>query len=200
MKKTVICILMAGLLLFSFSGCGNQQEERSSLGSESSREESGLVSSISSAIEEASSSDEQKPKPTSSPTVSNQPEKPEVEITAETLLQVTVNGQAFLVELEDTAAAKELCEMLPMNLGMGDWEKAAKAFELPSVFTQEEKEFPSISKGQLLLKGSSELLLFYEDWEESGDYTPIGTVQQPDELAQALSGDMVEIAFQLVDQ
>ena len=106
----------------------------------------------------------------------------------------------FFACLEDTEAAKALGEMLPMSLEMSDWQGNAKRFQLPSVLPEEAEEYPSVSGGALMLEGSGTLCLFYQEDSQGGTYTPIGEVEEPEGLAQALAGDRVEVSFQLVQQ
>ena len=112
-----------------------------------------------------------------------------------TVLRITVGGQTFTADLEDTAAAQALTEMLPMTLVMDDWQGVAKRFDLPSTFPESAQEVTSLNSGQLVLDGT--LCLFYQPDAQGGSYTPLASVREADALEQAMEGEAVEATFDL---
>lgn len=161
--------------------------------------ESALSSDSPDLPEESSQEESKAPVSTKAPAVhSEAPEEPSQ--TQKTVLQITVGGSSFIADFADTEAAQALAEMLPMSLEMSDWEGVAKRFDLPSVMPEAGEEMSKIQQGQILLEGSGSLCLFYTDASQSGKYTPIATVREPEGLAQAMEGNSVEVSFQLVEE
>ena len=57
----------------------------------------------------------------------------------------------------------------------------------------------SLQPGQLVLGESGELLLFYGEYTQGGDFTLLATVEDPEGLAEALEGQSVEVSFQMTE-
>lgn len=199
MIKRILCFLMAGVMLLCLSACSFQQPEISSGREESSQMGNTLSSDSSTFLEESSQAESKAPASTKVPVVhSEAPEEPSQ--TQKTVLQITVGGSSFVADFAETEAAQALAEMLPMSLGMSDWEGVAKRFDLPSVMPEAGEELSKIQQGQILLEGSGSLCLFYTDASQSGNYTPIATVREPEGLVQAMAGNSVEVSFQLGEE
>lgn len=195
LTKRIVAVLITVMLACSFSACG---ERENTVEKENSVKESSPVSESASTAPESALQTSPSPSPTASPTAS--PVESVVSSTGETLLRIDVGGQVFYGEFQDTEAAKALEEMLPMSLEMTDQEGVSKRFDLPSVLPQTEEEYTSIQEGELLLKGSGTLCFFYQEDSQGGNYTPIATVREPEGLSQVLTGERVEVTFQVVTE
>lgn len=205
MEKRWFLLLMAVVLAAFLTGCGGEREELSS-SRELSRTPSHTTSVMDSSGIDSSSQTEAEPTESPVPAVSKTPsERSQVSESGsfqvqKTRLQITVGDQVFLGDLAETSAAESLVEMFPMTLGMGDWNAVAKSFSLPSTLPEEPENFAALQPGQLVLQGSGELLLVYGETSQGGSYTPLATVEEPQGLAQALSGQMVEVSFQMIEE
>lgn len=199
MKKQMLLLFVAVLLVIGFAACEDKQSENSLVTEEASSMASGAESPGSSSVPSASPKASVTPTPTAAP--SKKPEESEnVSQIEEMVLQITVGQHVFIADLADTEGARALGDMLPMTLGMSDWDGVAKRFELPSVLPETAEKFSSIQQGQLFLDVSSGLCLFYQDSDQSGSYTLIATVREPEALSQAMVGDTVEVTFELVTE
>lgn len=195
-KKRIFALVLAVAAVCSFSACG--EENASSPENEKPGVESALPQATADPTPRAAAQAAATLSPAPSPSASPEATQPAGE--GETVLRIDAGGQVFFACLEDTEAAKALGEMLPMSLEMSDWQGNAKRFQLPSVLPEKAEEYPSVSGGALMLEGSGTLCLFYQEDSQGGTYTPIGEVEEPEGLAQALAGDRVEVSFQLVQQ
>ncbi len=195
LTKRIVAASIAVMLACGFSACGEQEK---TLEKESTVKESSLVSETVSPMPGSVLETSPSPSPKASPTAS--PAESTASSTGETLLRIDVGGQVFYGEFQSTEAAKALKEMLPMTLEMTDQEGMSKRFELPSVLTQTEEEYPSVQEGDVLLEGSGTLCFFYQEDSQGGSYTPIATVREPEGLSQALAGERVEVSFQVVTE
>lgn len=194
MKKLMLLVLAAGMLFLPLAACAGEEQEP--------------IASSQAALQESSqdaSSALKKTEPVSqtesgvSSSAGSSGAVPDASAAQEdTLLEIVVNGQTFLADFEDTQAAEALAEMLPISLGMTDWQGAAKQFSLPSEFPITEEVFSSMRAGQLVLEDTSTLCLFYQNSDEGGSYTPLAVVREPEGLSQAMAGETAAISFQMV--
>lgn len=201
MKKRASLFLGAVFLATLIAGCGDTEKETSGSSAQVERPTLAVSSSLeSSQIESVPS---QSPPASSSEVSSQIPEQQTVEsssiVVQGTQLQIIVGDQVFLGELAETQAANSLAEMFPMTLGMSDWKSVAKSFVLPSALPEEPETVTSLQPGQLVLGESGELLLFYGEYTQGGDFTLLATVEDPEGLAEALEGQSVEVSFQMTE-
>lgn len=199
MKKRWSLFLGAVFLAVLITGCGGTEKETSGSSAQMEQPASAVSSSLeSSQIESVPS---QSPPASSSEVSSQIPEQQTVEssstVVQGTQLQIMVGDQVFLGKLAEIQAANSLAEMFPMTLGMTDWKSVAKSFVLPSALPEEPETVTSLQPGQLVLGESGELLLFYGEYTQGGDFTPLATVEDPEGLAEALEGQSVEVSFQM---
>lgn len=201
MKKRWSLFLGAVLLAALVAGCGGTEKGTS----ESSAQVGRSTSAVSGSLESGRivSAPSQSPEASRSEAPSQASEQQSVEsgvaIVQGTQLQISVGDKVFVGELAETQAANSLAEMLPMTLGMGDWKSAAKSFVLPSALPEEPEAFSALEPGQLVLGDNGELLLFYEEYPQGGEYTPLAVVENPEGLADALKGPSAEVTFQMTE-
>lgn len=113
----------------------------------------------------------------------------------ETPMWLTVGGSRFAVSLADTEAAHQLASMLPFTMRMADLNSNEKHGELSKSISTKAVRPGVIHEGDLLLYGSSTLVLFYKTFDSAYSYTSIGRVNDPTGLAQALGSGDVKLTF-----
>lgn len=119
------------------------------------------------------------------------------EVTSEmTTIQVIINGQEFEAELNDNEAARQLAEMLPMQLDMEDLHDNEKYFYFSDDFDTADEKLKEIHAGDLLIYDSKCLVLFYESFETTYQYTTLGKISDTTGLKEALGKDTATISFQ----
>lgn len=201
MKKPWILFLLAVIVAALLAGCGSVGKEPS--GSSSQAEPSAPAASSRPEASRRESAPSQRPAASPSAAPSQAPEQPPMEssetVVQGTQLQIVVGDHVFLGELAETQAANSLAEMLPMALGMSDWRSVAKSFVLPSALPEEPETVSSLQPGQLVLGDSGELLLFYGEYSQGGDVTPLAALEDPEGLAEVLEGQNVEVSFQRME-
>lgn len=120
------------------------------------------------------------------------------EVTNEmTTIQVIINGQEFEAVLNDNEAARQFKEMLPMQLDMEDLHDNEKYFYFSDDFDTADQELKEIHEGDLLIYDSKCLVLFYESFETTYQYTPLGKISDTAGLKEALGTGTVSISFQI---
>ncbi len=114
---------------------------------------------------------------------------------AESRLWMTVGERRFAVTLADTDAARAFAARLPMTLDMTDLNGNEKKFDLPKALPANASRPGTIRNGDLLLYGSSTVVVFYLTFDSPYSYTRLGRVDDPNGLAQALGPGSVKVGF-----
>ena len=110
-------------------------------------------------------------------------------------MRITVGNKQFTVTLEKNASVDALVKMLPLTLNMSELNGNEKYFYLDSNLPTNSSRPSGIRIGDLMLYGSSCLVLFYESFSTSYSYTPVGRVDDPEGLAEALGRGSVAVTF-----
>ena len=108
---------------------------------------------------------------------------------------ITVGNRTFAATLQDTPPARAFAALLPLSIGMTELNGNEKFFTLPSALPTQEAVPRAIQAGDLMLYGSSTLVLFYESFSTTYSYTPIGRIDNPAGLKAALGTGNVTVAF-----
>ena len=110
-------------------------------------------------------------------------------------MRITMGEYQFTVALEDNAAAAALKECLPLTLDMSELNGNEKYNYLPFRLPTNASNPGQIHAGDLMLYGSDCLVLFYKSFSTGYSYTPIGRIDDPDGLADAVGRGGVQVTF-----
>lgn len=86
--------------------------------------------------------------------------------------------------------------MLPVTLEMDELNGNEKYHYLDTSLPAASRTVDIIHAGDLMLYGSSCVVLFYKNFASGYSYTPIGKVDNPDGLAAALGRGSVSVTFE----
>lgn len=112
-------------------------------------------------------------------------------------IRMVVGDTAFSVSLYNNATTADFVAMLPLTLHMNDFNNNEKVCSLPQSLTTAASYPGTIHTGDIMLYGSSSLVLFYETFATSYSYTQIGRVDHVAGLKAALAEADVTIRFEL---
>ena len=115
--------------------------------------------------------------------------------TEESRMWMTVGERRFAMTLTNNAAARAFATQLPLTLDMADLNGNEKHAELPKALPVSASRPGTIHQGDLMLYGSTTLVVFYLTFDSSYSYTRLGRVDDIDGLAQALGPRAVRINF-----
>ena len=105
-------------------------------------------------------------------------------------MKLIVGGQTFTVRLENNETAQALKAQLPLDLEMTELNGNEKYYYYSTLPTSATRP-GTIRAGDIMLYQSNTLVIFYDTFESDYSYTRIGSVTDPDGLAEALgSGDV----------
>lgn len=112
-------------------------------------------------------------------------------------IQIVIGEKTYDVSLYDNETTKSLKEMLPKTVSMEELNGNEKYTYLSQSLPTERVYPGQIHTGDLMLYGSDCLVLFYEDFTTSYGYTPLGKVDDPAGLAEAVGSGAVEVTFRM---
>lgn len=116
--------------------------------------------------------------------------------TEDNTVTITVNGQNFNAILEDNATAKAFKEKLPIEISMSELNRNEKYYYFTDSFPTNSIRPGTIHEGDLMLYGSSCLVLFYETFSSGYSYTRIGHIENTTGLKNALGSGSVTIRYE----
>ena len=108
---------------------------------------------------------------------------------------LTVGERRFAITVTDNAAARAFAAQLPLTLDMSELNGNEKHAELPTALPTNASRPGTIRNGDLMLYGSTTLVVFYLTFDSSYSYTRLGRVDDPDDLANVLGRGTVRIEF-----
>lgn len=110
---------------------------------------------------------------------------------------IRVGDRNFAATLEDNATARAFAALLPMTVTMNEMNGNEKYHYLSENLPTDSYRPGTISNGDLMLYGSSCVVLFYETFSSSYSYTRIGWLDNPTGLASALGRGNVNVTFEI---
>lgn len=113
----------------------------------------------------------------------------------EILQLISVNGTSFAATLEDNEAARAFADLLPLTLDMNEMNGNEKYYYLDESLPTESYRPGTIRTGDLMLYGSSCVVLFYETFSSSYSYTRLGRIDNPKGLADVIGNGNVGVSF-----
>ena len=113
----------------------------------------------------------------------------------QTRMWMTVGERRFAIALADTDAARAFASRLPLTLDMAELNGNEKHADLPQALPADASRPGTIRSGDLMLYGSSTVVVFYETFRSPYSYTRLGRVDDPGDLARALGPRDVRVVF-----
>ena len=112
-------------------------------------------------------------------------------------MKISIGGTEYTAHFYDTKAAEEFKAMLPLTLNMSELNGNEKYIYMDSDFTTASEKVGSIKKGEIMLYGSSCVVLFYDSFSTPYSYTRIGYIDDPSGLEKAVGSGSVTVEFVL---
>lgn len=101
-----------------------------------------------------------------------------------------------MAKLYGNETTEELARRFPLTLNMSELNGNEKYYYLEESLPAEASRQPKIHSGDLMLYGTDCLVLFYENFSSSYSYTPVGYVEEPAGLFEALGAGNVTVTFE----
>lgn len=110
-------------------------------------------------------------------------------------LEITIGKNVFTATLAENATSKAFVAQLPLALNMNELNNNEKFAQLPKSVPTQASVPNRIEAGDLMMYGSSTLVLFYKGFSTSYSYTKIGKIDDVTELSSALGKGNVMVKF-----
>lgn len=112
-------------------------------------------------------------------------------------LKITIGSTSFNATLVDNATVAAFKAKLPMTVDMSEMNGNEIYYYMSDNLPTSPSRPGTIRTGDLMLYGSSCVVLFYETFSTSYSYTRLGRVENPSKLASALGSESVTVTFEL---
>jgi hypothetical protein len=111
-------------------------------------------------------------------------------------ITIRIGDKSFAATLSENATAAAVKKLLPLSPTMTELNGNEKFARLSVRLPTQESKPASIQTGDLMIYGSSTLVLFYESFTTTYSYTKIGHVDDPGGLKAALGAGNVDVTFE----
>ena len=112
-------------------------------------------------------------------------------------MKMTIGERVFHIDLVDNKTTEKLRKMLPFEIEMSELNGNEKYHYFDSSLPTDSHNPGRIEVGDVMLYGSSCLVLFYESFDTSYSYTRIGKTKDTSGLKEALGRGSVLVSFSL---
>jgi len=97
-------------------------------------------------------------------------------------IKLVIDDVEYSVELADNPTSQEFVNLLPQEYDMTELNKNEKYVDLNTSLTSNPSKVGQISKGDLMLYNDNTIVLFYESFNTTYEYTRIGHVNNLEDI------------------
>ena len=114
-------------------------------------------------------------------------------------IKITIGTTSFVATTYDNATAKAFIALLPITVTMNELNGNEKYNYLSGNLPNSPVNPATINNGDLMLYGSTCIVLFYETFTTSYSYTKIASVDNPTNLKTALGSNNPTVTFEVMN-
>ncbi len=112
-------------------------------------------------------------------------------------ITIRIGDMSFSATLADNDAARAFAALLPLTMQMSELNGNEKYYYLDDSLPTETYRPGTIQAGDLMLYGSSCVVLFYETFSSGYNYTRLGRIDDPEGLDEAAGSGDVEVRLEM---
>lgn len=109
---------------------------------------------------------------------------------------ITINNQDFPIHFYENETVEKLVQQFPMIIKMTDLHGNEKYYNLPDIYPTNHETVGNVQAGDLMLFGDSCLVLFYESFQTSYQYTKLGYIEDSNGFKEIVGNGYIEVKFQ----
>jgi hypothetical protein len=117
--------------------------------------------------------------------------------TMSTQLKIKIGSKTFTATLLNNPTVTAFKSRLPMTISMSELNGNEKLYHFSECLPGNASNPRTISSGDLMIYGSSTLVLFYKSFSTSYSYTKLGRIDDANGLAAAAGPGNVTVTFEL---
>lgn len=195
MKKFYIAFCLFSLL--TLSGCSsssndnNFQEDYTNQNQENNEDLQGNDSNLDDNIVDEDTNDELENEENNNNDETNNDSSEVSEMKA----NIRINGKNFEATIEDSETGEAFYNLLPLSVTMNELNGNEKYYYLDESLPTNTYSPRTIETGDIMLYGSSCLVIFYETFSTSYSYTKIGKINNPENLKETVGTGNVMVNF-----
>ena len=110
-------------------------------------------------------------------------------------ITLTIGDRTFTATMEQNSTAEAFRALLPLTLEMQELNDNEKYHYLSQSLPTNRTKVGTIHAGDIMLYGDNCVVVFYETFTTTYQYTPIGHITNPEGLKEALGSGKVTINF-----
>ena len=110
-------------------------------------------------------------------------------------ITLTIGDRSFTATMEQNSTSEAFRALLPLTLEMQELNGNEKYYYLSQSLPTNRTKVGTIHAGDIMLYGDNCVVVFYETFTTSYQYTPIGHITNPEGLKEALGSGKVTINF-----
>lgn len=114
-----------------------------------------------------------------------------------TSVKLKIKDKEYKLILYDNQTAKDFLYMLPMTVYMNDLNGNEKYYNLDKNLNTKTENIGNIKTGDFLLYGSNCIVLFYESFRTSYNYTRLVYIENIERLKEVPASRDIEITFSI---
>ena len=112
-------------------------------------------------------------------------------------LSITVGSKAFSAKLYDNQTTQALVEKFPLTVDMRELNGNEKYYYLSNTLPTASEQPGEIHDGDIMLYGDHCLVVFYETFSSSYNYTRLGYIEDAASFAQVIGDGSIKVTFDL---
>ncbi len=110
-------------------------------------------------------------------------------------ITLTIGDQSFTAKMELNSTAEAFRALLPLTLEMQELNGNEKYHYLSQSLPTNRTHVDTIHAGDIMLYGDNCVVVFYETFTTTYQYTPIGHITSPEGLKEALGSGTTKVLF-----
>ena len=114
-------------------------------------------------------------------------------------ITLTIGDRIFTAKMEQNSTAEAFRALLPLTLEMQELNGNEKYHYLSQSLPTNRTKVGTIHAGDIMLYGDNCVVVFYETFTTTYQYTPIGHITNPEGLKETLGSGKVTINFTITD-